>query len=154
MIAEPLTDEAFRPFGRVLARPAAAPAAQGPGWSWWAETEELPAGDEPYALGYLELEPTDPVVDWAERHRRSAELIVPLGGDCVVYVAPPAATPAGFRAFRVAAGTGVLLDPGVWHGAPFAVDRAVAAAVFLLRGTGRTDTVVHRFADTPIRIEV
>jgi ureidoglycolate lyase len=154
VIAEPLTREAFLPFGSVLWRPDAAADANGAGWAWWAEAGALPAADRPYAVGWLQLEPVEPEFDWAERHAASVELIVPLGGDCVVYVAPPGETPAGFRAFRVRAGEGVVLDPGVWHGAPFAVDRPVAAAVFLRRGTGQDDTVLHRFADQPVRIEV
>jgi ureidoglycolate hydrolase len=89
VIAEPLTSDAFRPSGRVLTRPQAAPDA-----------------------------------------------------------------PAGFRAFRVAPGSGVLLDPGVWHGAPLAIDRPLAAVVLLPHRTGTEDTVVTRFPDNPITIEV
>jgi len=54
----------------------------------------------------------------------------------------------------VPAGQGVVLDRGVWHGAPLAVDSPLTAAVFLLRGTGDDDTVVTRFPDNPIRIEL
>ena len=154
MIAEPLTREAFEPFGRVIARPHAAPDATGPGWSWWAEAAVVPAGGRDHALGYLDLVPGELQFDWAERHARTTETILPLGGACVVYVAPAAEAPAGFRAFRVAAGTGVVLDPGVWHGAPFAVDAPLAVAVLLARGTGVGDTVVVRFPDNPLRIEV
>jgi ureidoglycolate hydrolase len=154
VIAEPLTSGAFRGFGHLLARPAAGPDATGPGWAWWAQTAALPEGDRPYAVGYLELVPASPTVDWAEQHERAHELIVPLGGDCVVYVAPPGDEPTGFRAFRVGTGTGVVLDPGVWHGAPLAIGRPVAAMVLLPQGTGTDDTVVARFPDNPIRIEV
>jgi hypothetical protein len=47
-----------------------------------------------------------------------------------------------------------VLDPGVWHGAPLALDRALAALVLLPEGTGADDTTVVRFPDNPIRIEV
>lgn len=153
MIAEALTGGAFAPFGHVVARPAAAPDGAGRGWAWWAEAAELRA-DEPYTVGYLELEPVEPVFDWAEHHRRTVELILPLGGDCLVYVAPPSDEPRDFRVFRVEAGSGVLLNPRVWHGAPLAVDRPLAAAVFLRRNTGSEDTEVVRFPDNPIRVEV
>jgi ureidoglycolate lyase len=154
VIAEPLSPHAFRPFGTVLARPAGTADAAGPGWSWWAQAARLPADERPLSVGYLELEPAQPAFDWSERHERAAELIAPLGGDCAVYVAPPADQPADFRAFRVPAGAGVVLDPGVWHGAPFALDRALAALVLLPEGTGADDTTVVRFPDNPIRIEV
>ena len=154
MTAERLTSEAFAPFGGVVARPAPPPDASGAGWAWWAEAAELRPEERPYTVGYLELEPVEPVFDWAEYHRQTVELVLPLGGDCLVYVAPPANEPGDFRAFRVDAGTGVLLNPGVWHGAPLALDRAIAAAVFLRRNTGKEDTEVVRFPDKPIRIEV
>jgi ureidoglycolate hydrolase len=153
VIAEPLTSDAFRPFGRVVSRPERDPDASATGWSWWAETLELPVDARPYTLGYLELEPAEPAFDWAEYHTRTLELILPLGGDCLVYVAPPGDEPRDFHVFKVAAGDGVLLDPGVWHGAPLALSERVAAAVFLRQKTGTDDTVVVRFSDTPIRIE-
>jgi ureidoglycolate lyase len=148
MVAEPLTAEAFRPFGTVIARPRLAPDAGGPGWSWWAETGALPAAD--YAIGYLALEPAPPAFDWAEHHPDSVELIAPLGGDCVVYVAPPGDEPQGFRAFRVPAGEGVILDRAVWHGAPLAPAGPVTALVALAR---RPDTVTARFDRIPITME-
>jgi ureidoglycolate lyase len=150
--AEPLTAEAFRPFGAVIERPRAAAEAIGPGWAWWSRAASLPADDRPLAVGYLALEPAAPRFDWAERHARASEAILPLGGECVVYVALPAPEPDGFRAFRVAAGSGVVLDPGVWHGAPLAVDRPLCAIVLLPAGTGAEDTVVARFQDQTIEV--
>jgi ureidoglycolate lyase len=154
VIAEPLTAESFRPFGAVLDRPGEPADATGPGWSWWAKAAGLPADERPYAVGYLALESAQPAIDWSECHERAAELIVPLDGDCAIYVAPRGERPADFRAFRVPAGAGVVLDPGVWHGAPLALDGASSAIVLLPEGTGTDDTTVIRFPDNPIRIEV
>jgi ureidoglycolate lyase len=151
---EELTDDAFRPFGRVVTRPQRPPDAAAGGWSWWAETAELPADGRAYGVGYLELEPAELAFDWAECHARSVELVLPLRGACLVYVAARGAAPRDFRVFRVPAGDGVVLDPGVWHGAPLALDGPAAAAVFLRRGTGTDDTMVARFPESPIRIEV
>jgi ureidoglycolate hydrolase len=154
VIAEPLTPDALEPFGQVLARPEARPDAAGAGWAWWAEAAELRPEERPNTVGYLELEPAEPVFDWAEYHTRTLELILPLGGDCLVYVAPPAEEPRDFRVFHVEVGTGVVLNPGVWHGAPLALERPTAAAVFLRQHTGKEDTVVARFPESPIRVEV
>jgi ureidoglycolate lyase len=151
---EPLTAGGFRPFGAVIDRPVAPAEATGPGWSWWAQAASLPADARPFSVGYLALEPAAPRFDWAEHHARAAEVILPLDGECAVYVAPPSQRPDGFRAFRVAAGAGVVLDPGVWHGAPLALDRPLSAVVLLPEGTGGEDTVVTRFEDNPITIEV
>jgi ureidoglycolate hydrolase len=154
VILEPLTAAAFEPYGDVVSRPEREPDASAKGWSWWAQAAALPPGARPYAVGYLDLQPAEAVVDWAEHHARSVELILPLGGDCAVYVAGPGAEPREFRAFRLRAGEGVVLDPGVWHGAPLALEGAAAAVVLLPEGTGSEDTVVVRFPDNPIRIEV
>lgn len=156
-----LSPAAFAPYGEALGQPARAEDAAGPGWRWWGETALLAAAARPYGLGYLRLEPAASRFDWAERHMRSAELIVPVGGDCLVYVGPPehpdepARLPPldRFRVFRVPAGQGVLLHPGVWHGAPLALDRPLSAFVLLLQGTGASDTALVRFAETPVTID-
>jgi ureidoglycolate hydrolase len=148
MVAEPLTPEAFRPFGTVVTRPSDGPDATGPGWSWWARTGALPAAD--YAIGHLALEPSASAFDWAEYHPGSVELIAPLGGDCLVYVAAPGEQPGEFRVFRVTAGEAVILDRGVWHGAPLALAGPLTAMVALQH---RADTVMARFARMSITME-
>jgi len=158
----PLSDETFGRYGAVLARPARRHDAEGPGWRWWAETGTLETADQPYAVGYLDLQPAAHRFDWAERHMRSPETIVPLTGDCLIYVGPPdhpddpARMPPTeeFQVFRVGAGQGVVLSPGVWHGAPLAIDRPLQAMVLLARGTGQDDTTVVRFEDDPVEIDV
>ncbi|HYX85546.1 MAG TPA: ureidoglycolate lyase [Gaiellales bacterium] len=150
-----LTAAAFAPYGQVVAEPCSAEEASGPGWRWWAETAELPPAEPGLGIGYLALEPAPAIFDWAERHMRSPETIVPLGGDCLVYVAPPEQAPAldNFAVFRVRRGQAIVLAPGVWHGAPFATDGPMAALVLLRTGTGREDTTVVRFPDTPVEID-
>jgi ureidoglycolate lyase len=157
---EALSAAAFAPFGHVLEQPAADADAEGPGWRWWGETMLVPASQRPYGVGYLRLEPDAPRFDWAERHMRSVEVIVPAGGDVLVYVAPPdhldepERPPAAeaFRVFRVPSGRGVVLAKGVWHGAPLADGGPAAAFVLLLERTGSEDTVVTRFEQAPIEI--
>ena len=136
-----LTPDAFAPFGTVIQQPTAAAEATGEGWRWWSEAARLPHTDRPYAVGYLRLEPSPPRFDWAERHLRSTETIIPLDAACLVHVGPPGDTPAWnlFAVFRVRPGQGVILNEGVWHGAPLALDRPLAALVLLRRGTGAED---------------
>lgn len=155
-----LSAEAFRPYGRVIERPARGRDASGPGWSWWAETVLLEGDGRPWGVGYLDLEPAEPRFDWAERHMRTAETIVPIAGSCLVYVAPadhpeePDRLPAfdHFEVFRVGPGSGVVMDPAVWHGAPLAEVGPARAIVLILEGTGREDVTVVRFEDDPVRI--
>jgi len=156
-----LTPDAFAPFGQVIGQIARAPDAQGPGWHWWGETALLAADSRPYGIGYLDLWPAELCFDWAERHMRSAEMLVPTGGDCLIYVGPPDHPEAPgrlpalerFAVFRVPQGQAVLLDPGVWHGAPLAIDQPLNVVVLLLQGTGANDTSVVRFTDTPVEID-
>lgn len=155
-----LTEDGFEPYGRVIEGPQASPDATGPGWRWWGETQILVGDGRPTGVGFLDLSPAPMQFDWAERHMRSPETIFPLDGDCAVYVGPPdhpdepQRLPAldGFKVFLVRAGQGVILDQGVWHGAPLAVEGPTRAVVLLLEGTGATDTTVVRFDDTPVEI--
>src|SRR5687768_10368831 len=106
---EPLTSEAFAPFGVIIEQPAAAALAAGAGWQWWGEIVTLDGGSRPYAVGFLRLEPADRRFDWAERHMHSPEMIVPLDGACLLYVAPAdhpeqpdrLPEPGRFRVFQV-----------------------------------------------------
>ena len=156
---EPLTAEAFAPYGRVVERPARAEDAAGPGWRWWAETALLAGDGRPWGVGYLDLRPAEPQFDWAERHLRTQEAIFATSADLLVYVAPaehpedPARLPAldRFRVFRVPPGAGVVMDRAVWHGAPL-VEAPTRALVLILEGTGRHDVTMVRFPDGPVAI--
>jgi ureidoglycolate lyase len=157
----PLRARDFAAFGRVLDRPSRREDAAGPGWAWWAETLVLEGDGRSWGIGYLDLEPTELRFDWAERHMRTLEAIVPLSGSCLVYVAPPEhpdepeRLPSfdSFQVFRVPPGTGVVMDRGVWHGAPIADGGAARAMVLLLEGTGQEDVTFRRFEGAPIEIE-
>lgn len=153
-----LTAAAFAPFGRVIELPARERDAEGPGWRWWAETALLAGDGRPYGVGFLDLRPTDRRFDWAERHFRTQEAMIATSRDLIVYVGPadhldaPTRLPSfeRFRAFRIPAGSGVVLDRAVWHGAPFAADEATTALVLILEGTGRHDVTLVRFEPVEI----
>jgi hypothetical protein len=53
----------------------------------------------------------------------------------------------------VGSGDGVILERGVWHGAPLADGAPARAIVLILAGTGTTDVTVVRFADSPVFLE-
>ncbi len=155
-----LTAETFAPFGKVIDLPARQPDASGPGWTWWGENALLQGDERPYGIGYLDLQPAPLQFDWAERHMRSIEMLIPTGGDCLVYAAPaeypdqPGRLPSldCFQAFRIRQGQAVLFNPGVWHGAPMAIDQPLNVVVLLHAGTGAQDAYVVRFPQTPVEI--
>jgi ureidoglycolate hydrolase len=160
--SEPLSPEAFAPFGRIVDPPRDEAHATGAGWKWWAETALLHGDGRPWGIGYLDLTPAELRFDWAERHLQTQEAIFATSADLLVYVAPPdhpedAArldSLESFRAFHIPAGRGVVLDTAVWHGAPFTLGDSTAAFVLILEGTGRDDVTVVRFPETPIDVEV
>ena len=154
---ETLTAQSFAPYGAVVEAPSRTPDAGGPGWQWWGELIDLKGGDRPYAIGTLSLTPAPLQFDWAERHEISDELIVPMGAECLVYVAPAEVQDVStaldsLRVFRVASGQAVLLKPGTWHGAPLADARATNVLIVLLHNTGKQDTRIVRFEQTPVKI--
>ena len=153
---EPLTADAFQPFGRVIEPPGREPDATRDPWRWWAETAVLESDDRGYAVGYIEVEPAHAAFDWAERHLRSEELVIPVSGELLLYVGPPnqGNEPARerFRVFRVEPTRAVVLRKGVWHGAPLAGDGPATALVLLLERTGQEDTEVTTFDE--VRVEV
>ena len=159
VVVEELSRDAFEPFGRVIAKPSDPAQATGDGWRWWAEVAPLTGESLRWGVGYLDLEPTDMRIDWAERHLETDEAVVATSSEILVYVAPAdegAAEPSlsDVRVFRVPPGSAVVLDRGVWHGAPFATTDRTTALVFILEGTGANDVEVVRFPDSPIHIEV
>lgn len=150
-----LTPQAFEPYGRVIQQPAADADASGEGWQWWGEAAQVPPSDQPYAVGFLALEPASLAFDWAEYHLQSKETIVPLGDECLLYVGAPGKEPdwARFDVFRIRRGQGVILDEGVWHGAPMATAGPLSALVLLRQGTGDRDTYKATYSGGPIEIE-
>lgn len=153
LVARPLAAGVFARYGSVVAQPTRAHDANGPGWRWWAETASLASTGDAYGVGFLDLEPAPLGFDWAERHLRSPEMIVALSGDCLVYVAPadPASDePGAFEVFRLRPGQGVILNPGVWHGAPLAAGGRAAAMVLLRERTGVEDVAIVRFDQVPV----
>ena len=75
------------------------------------------------------------VADAAEQHDLATEVLLPLDGDIVCFVAPACAAsfpPELAEAFLVPRGTAVALWPGVWHKAPFPAAKAPVSTLVIL----------------------
>ncbi|MDQ4045043.1 MAG: ureidoglycolate lyase [Chloroflexota bacterium] len=147
-----LAANTFAPYGFVIERPATPAEASGPGWMWWSEIATLATMDRPYTVGYLDLTPEPLRFDWAESHALSSEVIIPVDGDALIYVGTGMETPdwERFEVFRMRPGQAVVLNPGVWHGAPMAIHRPLRALVLLRQGTGTDD--VKKATTEPIEV--
>jgi len=76
------------------------------------------------------------IIEKAEYHSETGEGILPLDGDVVIHVAPatrPDIVPhEEFAAFRVPQGTMAVLKPGVWHHAPFPLEKDIVNTLIVL----------------------
>ncbi|UHC15582.1 ureidoglycolate lyase [Methylobacterium currus] len=112
---EPITADAFAPFGTLLVGPAAGPRQD--------RAAEIENGRPAAALN-LALIRSEPFADTMplrrlERHPHSAQGFLPLAvGDYLVVVAPDECgrpDEAALRAFRVPGDTGIVYRSGAWH---------------------------------------
>jgi ureidoglycolate lyase len=135
--AQPLTPEAFAPFGDVLAvEPDEAAIEVRDGETW--------------LLNVLSYERRPLVCDHLNAHHRATQALLPLGSrPALLVVAPPAATFAGpadldlVRAFVLDGRAGVNLGFGTWHWGPY----PVADRVDLLNLQGRGFADDNEIAD-------
>lgn len=125
---EPLTGEAFAPFGRVLDAAAAAPALVNQGRATRRDLAAFRGGASRFVLARYDVAgstlPLD--IDLLERHLLSDQSFIPLeGGPALVVVAGTAPDgspdPACARAFIAGAKTPFLYTAGTWHAPLFAL---------------------------------
>ena len=121
-IPEPLTAEAFAPFGDVIEASGRAEAMPiNYGWTTrFNDLAKVDTADEGgrTIISLFRSRPLEPLVlKIFERHPLSSQAFVPLQGrPYLVAVAPPGAfDPAAVRVFRAAASQGVNYAKGVWH---------------------------------------
>lgn len=130
---EPLTEEAFEPYGAVVGAGGRPPALQIDTMQTWKAPFEVDGAPEMTVCRY-QREP----IAWSrmERHLAVTQAFLPLAGvGSVMVVAPPTdpdrrdavPPPEAVRAFRMAGEVGVVLWRGTWHalrrfpvGAPYA----------------------------------
>lgn len=111
---EPLSAEAFAPYGRLLA-PEGPRDAGREGYDIWIKPF---AAESTPRLQIVRYHARPFVVGVIERHMHVTEARLPLAGPpAIIVVAPPdlaSPTPQDLRAFRLDS-TGVLFRRGTWH---------------------------------------
>lgn len=122
---EPLTPEAFAPFGEVIHAEAARkvfPINQGTTTRFHALAKvELDGGAAAISLARAQPQALPLAIRMLERHPLGSQAFVPLGGVrwLVVVAASPLDTPRAFLADR---GQGVQYRRGCWHHPLIALD--------------------------------
>lgn len=138
---QPLTKEAFAPFGDVIDVPEA------PGRTYY---NDALGNLRPHAKANLSLSlkaetPDRPLrSDYMERHEFSSQTFVPLDVErWLIVVAPhaPAGGPdvAGMKAFIATGRQGVTYRPNTWHHGLTVLDRPGRFAVFMWLDGGKGD---------------
>lgn len=151
-----LSLEAFQEFGTFapLTPPTATPLVKNDGpIAFWPDCGNVlmlgPNGNNEVAVGICQVQWRPLAIDVVEYHTACGEGILPLDGDIYVHVARPTggsdAPVDGLEVFRVPQGTMVMLKPGVWHHAPFAVQQGttVNTVIMLPQRTYANDCIVR-----------
>lgn len=112
---EPLTSDAFGPYGHVIAAAGAARTLNGGAARKWDRLVPPEIFEMPMNLGIISARPAGRLrVTGVERHRHTHQLFVPMSPrPYVVVVAGP--DPRRIRAFASDGSQGVCFAPGTWH---------------------------------------
>jgi len=128
----PLSPEGFAPYGHYA--PMIAPDADGrsapklgqPPVEFFRDlVQSGTANDMTVSFGTCRVTRRRAVIDASEYHDTACEGLLPIDGDVLMHVAPAGPGrrfPAeSAEVFLVPRGTMVVIRPGVWHHAPFAL---------------------------------
>lgn len=141
LIPQPLTKEAFAPFGDVIDVPEA------PGRTYYNDAlgNLRPDAQANLSLSLKAETPDRPLrSDYMERHEFSSQTFVPLDVErWLIVVAPhaPAGGPdvAGMKAFIATGRQGVTYRANTWHHGLTVLDRPGRFAVFMWLDGGKGD---------------
>jgi len=150
-----LTLEGFRPYGHFVALnnlPPNTVIIGGGKVKFHPDLLELDTGGANPTFSTCVVEWRDGVVDVSEIHE-CGELILPLNGDILIHVGSPTLKDKPpldhIEIFRVPKLTAVVLHPGVWHHAPFALgELPVITLIGLPRRTYHNDCTVVELSES------
>ena len=155
IVAEPLTAEAFKPFGAVLEGTSV------PGRVFVSDTLANGRPHAPVCLSVATVEPKKDLplrVSVLERHEHSSQTFMPLSVSRYLVLATLDAPGGGpdldrLRAFVARAGQGVTYAMGTWHHPVTVLDTPASFAVLMWRdGTSGDEEFVP--VTTPLSILV
>jgi ureidoglycolate lyase len=143
--AKPLTPEGFQKYGEylnLLDNNAIAAKSVFPPFGFFPDLIKLDFGGQTLpTVAVCHVKKTEKnIVAFMEAHRYTCEGLLPLDGDCIIFVGPPPfGNPPQFsvkalEAFIVPKGTFVKLNPLIVHGSQYAVNTDEVHIVCMLPG--------------------
>lgn len=143
-----LTEEAFAPFGSVIAVDVAK-AEQNPGVSDWYGNVAVMGEIGSAAFNLMTVYPREAVCRRFESHRRTPEAVIPLGGrGIIIPLAPPGEFQADLvSAFYVPGNKAVVFHPGTWHFAPYTFEDSATFITAYRAGTPEDDIQFAELAE-------
>lgn len=134
--AEKLSLQSYHPFGEFadLLEPEGEFIGSGE-VLFYRDMVSVYTGSVMTAFSIVQTANRDMIPDEAEQHKAGTEILLPLDDDIVIFVAPASDGyyPAGKeKTFIVPKGTMVTIKPGVWHKAPFPVNKEKANTLVIL----------------------
>ena len=120
---QPLTDDAFRPFGEVLSRKDLEPFFQMTGGKVQGWKVDFVC-EGPTEVAYMKVDFQPWTVEDVERHFEVTQTFIPLKGKPMIMVVAQATDPADreavpspgeYSAFYMDGSQGVMLAVGTWH---------------------------------------
>ena len=149
IIAKPLTQEAFAPFGQVVDMTAVAGVSMNDGRAERFFDVAKIQLDGPNPRPMISLARSQPVtlpysLTFVERHPYGSQMFFPLGGPFLVIVAPhEGGRPGTPLAFLTAPGQGINYALNTWHGALTPLGE-ISDFLIVDRGGDGENLVVHR----------
>ena len=148
-----LSLEAFRKYGdfRCITVPRGEKLGEAPSEFFRDLTQMKLGNSNILSMSSLRIKKRRMVIDILEYHNICGEAILPIDSDIIVQLAP--ATPGGqipyekVEAFYVPKGTVIVLNPGVWHYAPFVSEGEAHIFCMLPERTYENDAHVFEIPD-------
>jgi len=142
--AQPLTAEAFAPYGRVVQQ----------------EREPLQMEEGKFTARLMTVRKVPERIDHINMHTDHSQMFVPLSGDrLVVIVAPPDVPAKPFDTSKIAAFVTdgkqtFIFHPGTWHIEPRALEKDACQVINVQTDVFRNHTTVISFEDQGIDVKL
>lgn len=148
MFVQPLSEEAFRPYGWFLEKSVRSLPFHNADIDFWEEhIFETGAADAETQLLRVNYRNQRREVESLEMHRLTQQMVIPLTGDIVQIVAEPNLT--NLQAFRVSVGEGICMRAGCWH--TTRVDTVEVRCFMLTRRSTTVDLISHLTTGSELR---